>query len=332
MRIFIVVLIALNSHFLQAQTSVRYSLPEEIIEKHNEPIQPIPKQIFLNTDIVTLGEKLFHDPRLSKGNKLACSNCHQLQNGGDDNLPVSITNQNKPDLINSPTVFNSVFNFRQTWRGAFKTLELQAEGDLRNPRHGATTWQELLPKLKAEPLYKADFDKLYDNGITRENVLNAMATYEASLITPNSRFDKFLRGNDEAITDEEKQGYKLFKRHGCIACHQGVNVGGNVFQKFGLFGDYFAERGNIKKADYGLYNVTGLESDRFTFRVPSLRNVAVTAPYLHDGSQETLLDVVQVMARFQLGASIQQQNAEKIVAFLKTLTGEYRGRSLEVQQ
>ncbi len=298
----------------------------------NEPILPIPLTISLDARKVKLGERLFNDPQLSHNNLLACSNCHQLLLGGDDGLARSITNQGKPDLINAPTVFNSVYNFRQTWRGAFRTLELQAEADLKNPRHGATTWDELLPKLIANVYYKKTFHSIYPEGITRKTVLNAIATFEKSLITPNSRFDQYLRGDESAITNDEKKGYLYFKQYGCIACHQGVNVGGNLFQKFGLFADYFSVRGNIKKADYGRFNVTGEEKDRFVFRVPSLRNVGVTAPYLHDGSLDSLRKTIEFMAIYQLGTTLPDEHVIKLELFLNTLTGEYKGQSLFMKE
>ncbi len=294
----------------------------------NEPILPIPLTITLDTRKIKLGERLFNDPQLSHNNLLACANCHQLLLGGDDGLARSITNQGKPDLINAPTVFNSVYNFRQTWRGAFRTLELQAEADIKNPRHGASTWYEVLPKLNANVDYKNTFNSIYPEGITRETVLDSIATFEKSLITPNSKFDQYLRGNESAITKDEKEGYLYFKQYGCIACHQGVNIGGNVFQKFGLFADYFSGRENITKADYGLFNVTGEEKDRFVFRVPSLRNVAITAPYLHDGSEKSLKETIKLMAIYQLGTTLPDEHIDKLEIFLKTLTGEYKGQSL----
>lgn len=293
-----------------------------------EPIQPIPLQHLQNPEKVDLGRLLFNDVRLSKGDRLACATCHQLNQGGDDGLKVSITNRGEQDLINAPTVFNSRYNFRQTWRGQFRSLEEQAEGDIKNPRHGNIDWPELLPKLKAIPEYRLAFKKIYTTGITREAVLELLATYERSLITPNSRFDRYLRGNVDAITSDEKKGYKLFKSHGCIACHQGVNIGGNVFQEFGLFSNYFKKRGNIKKADFGLFNVTKKEKDKFVFRVPGLRNVEVTGPYLHDGAIKNLEEVVDVMAEYQLGASLSKETNQLIVSFLKTLTGKYEGRLL----
>lgn len=308
---------------------VKLSGADTAIALKNEPILPIPFVIALDQKKIALGERLFNDPRLSHSNQMPCAQCHQLAQGGDDGLPRSITNTGEPDTINSPTIFNSGFNFRQTWRGAFKTLEAQAEGDLKNAMHGATNWQELLPKLSRDKDYVKTFNNIYPQGIVRETVLDAIATYDKSLITPNSRFDQYLRGNDNALSYYEMYGYRLFKYYGCIACHQGINAGGNVFQKFGLFDNYFEHRGNITKADYGLMNVTGNEKDKFVFKVPSLRNIAVTGPYLHDGSIDELKDVISIMARFQLGVDIPDEHISNIEKFLHTLTGEYKGQLLE---
>ena len=294
-----------------------------------EPITPIPEEHGQDPARVSLGQQLFNDVRLSKNNILSCASCHQLSQGGDDGLKTSITNNGSPDLINAPTVFNSRFNFRQTWRGKFRNLEQQAEGDLQNPRHGNIGWDELIPKLQNIEYYRKEFKKIYKKGISRESVLELLATYERSLITPGSRFDEYLKGNSKALNKKEKEGYRLFKSHGCIACHQGVNVGGNVYQEFGLFGDYFKKRGNIKKADYGLFNVTGKEGDKFVFRVPGLRNVEVTAPYLHDGTVNDLEEVVKIMAEYQLGTELPEETIKLITAFLKTLTGKYQGKLLQ---
>jgi cytochrome c peroxidase len=299
-----------------------------VVVPDNEPIRPIPLSVNVDPRKVALGEKLFNEPRLAKNNAMPCAFCHQLAQGGDDGLPRSITNTGEPDVINSPTVFNSVFNFRQTWRGAFRSLEAQAEGDLHNPRHGNTTWDELLPKLRNDTRYAGLFGDIYPDGITRDTVLDAIAAFERSLITPNAAFDRYLRGYRNAISPEQVRGYAMFKQYGCIACHQGVNVGGNLFQKLGIFGDYFAERGDITKADLGRFNVTGREEDRHVFRVPSLRNVAVTAPYFHDGSINSLHTAVTLMAKYQLGRPIPAQDVELIVLFLESLTGEYQGQSL----
>lgn len=319
---------------LSFATCVKAELPLPAINENAnylkyEPLQPIPLTISIDESKLELGEKLFDDPQLSHGNVLSCSSCHVLLQGGDDGLTVSVTNQGEKDNINAPTVFNSVFNFRQTWRGEFRTLALQAEDAIKNKKHGASNWPEVIQKLKRDKSYKKHFDDLYGGAITRGSILDALVVFEKSLITPNSRFDKYLRGNQSILTEDEKLGYHYFKMYGCVACHQGINIGGNVFQKFGLFDDYFTQRGNVSKADFGLYNVTGNESDRFVFRVPSLRNVSVTAPYLHDGSIDSLNKVVKIMARYQLGTTINDDHVNKIELFLTTLTGEYKGVLLE---
>lgn len=293
-----------------------------------EPIFPLPLTLQLDERKVQLGEKLFHDPRLSKSGTMACVNCHQVSRNGADGLTKSITNDGTPDFTNAPTVFNVGFNFRQTWRGEFRTLEEQAEADLKNPRHSNTNWDELLPKLHLDAHYSASFADSY-GGVSREGVLDALATYERSLITPNARFDQFLRGKTNALSPEEKHGYRLFKEYGCIACHQGINVGGNLFQKIGIAAPFFKKSGKPGKADLGLFSVTKDEADKNVFKVPSLRNVAVTAPYFHDGSAADLDSAVDTMARVQLGAQLPAEHRRLLVAFLKTLTGEYRGRRLD---
>jgi cytochrome c peroxidase len=179
-----------------------------------------------------------------------------------------------------------------------------------------------LVRLGQDPSYVVAFREIYPEGISAEAVRVSIATYERSLMTPNCRFDRYLRGDALAMTDPEKRGYELFKERGCVRCHQGVNVGGNMFSKFGVLGDYFKDRGDITKADFGRWNVTGKEDDRFVFKVPSLRNLTLTAPYFHDGSASTLEDAVSVMARYQLGNDLPKEEVRLIVAFLKTLTPE----------
>ncbi|MEZ0258124.1 MAG: cytochrome-c peroxidase, partial [Chthoniobacter sp.] len=185
-----------------------------------------------------------------------------------------------------------------------------------------TDFPKIVEKLKVSGDYPQQFARVFHEGLTEQTVKDAIVEYERSLITPNCRFDKWLRGDKKAISTVELEGYRLFKSLGCTSCHQGVNVGGNLYQKFGVMGDYFADRGNITKADYGRFNLTNDEADRFVFRVPSLRNVATTAPYFHDGSAATLPEAVRVMARYQLGRAISEDEVSRIVAFLSTLTGE----------
>jgi cytochrome c peroxidase len=202
------------------------------------------------------------------------------------------------------------------------------DGPVQSVFEMGSTWEQVLGKLRGDPTYAAAFTTLYPEGLGREAVKNAIAEFERSLLTPRSRFDRHLEGDTGALTAEEKAGYLKFKSYGCISCHQGVNIGANLFQRMGVIGDYFADRGNITKADLGRFNVTGQEADRHVFKVPSLRNVAVTAPYFHDGSAATLEEAVAVMAKYQLGRPLPPQDLADIVKFLGTLTGEFEGKPL----
>jgi cytochrome c peroxidase len=294
----------------------------------NEPIYPIPLQILLNPKKVELGEKLFQEPRLSYNNKVSCATCHNLATGGVDRLEHSMGINGVVANTNTSTVFNSGFNFKQEWNGQYETLEAQADGAITNSERMRSNWTEILGKLRQSSDYKKAFALLYDEGITKQTIEDAIATYERSLYTPNSRFDQYLRGNNQAITAQEKEGYRLFKTSGCISCHQGVNVGGNLFQKFGIIGDYFADRGNLTDADLGRFNVTKNQADLYVFKVPSLRNIVLTAPYFHDGSAKTLAEAVAVMAKYQLGRELSAKKIDLIVQFLRTLSGEYQGKPL----
>jgi cytochrome c peroxidase len=184
-----------------------------------------------------------------------------------------------------------------------------------------SNWSEIIAKLSGDSEYRKAFAAIYGDAITAAAMKEAIASFERTLITPNARFDQFLRGIEDAITEEEKQGYLLFKSYGCASCHQGRAVGGNMFEKMGVVRNYFAERGNITASDYGRFNITGVEEHRFEFKVPSLRNVELTAPYFHDGSAKTLEDAVKIMSKYQLGRQMPQEHRDLIVAFLKTLTG-----------
>jgi cytochrome c peroxidase len=290
-----------------------------------EPITPIPHAAEVGTAQVTLGEKLFHDPRLSHSNATACATCHRLAQGGDDGLPLARGADGVLYSRNTPTIFNVALNTRYRWDGAVRTLEAEAESTLHSAAMMNTNWPDLLTKLRVDPDYIAAFNAAYPGGLTREHVLDALSAYVRSLLTPNARFDQYLRGQQQALTAVEQRGYQLFKAYGCAACHQGVNVGGNMFQKFGIFRGDSAPRDDD---DLGRFTVTGVARDRYVFRVPSLRNVAVTAPYYHDGRVETLETAVDLMAKRQLGTALSAEEINLIVQFLHTLTGEYRGRSL----
>jgi cytochrome c peroxidase len=292
-------------------------------------VTPLPLALSLDSRKVALGGRLFNDPKLSGDGSISCASCHNLNTGGVDRKPRSRGVGGMEGGINAPTVFNSGFNFRQFWDGRAETLEDQIDGPLQNPVEMAGTWPKALAAIAEDPQYAAAFNTLYRDGIQMRNVKDAIATFERSLITPNSRFDRFLRGDQTALNAEEQAGYELFKQIGCTSCHQGLNIGGNMYQKLGIMEDYFAVRGHITEVDLGRFNITKLEQDRYFFKVPSLRNVAVTPPYLHDGSAATLEDAVQVMARYQLGKKLKVAEVAKIVAFLRTLTGEYSGKPLK---
>lgn len=290
----------------------------------DSPIQPLPQTVKLDKRKVALGKKLFEDKRLSRDDTVSCASCHDVKTNGANNTPLSTGIAGGRTAVNSPTVFNSGYNFAQFWDGRAATLEAQIDGPVHHPKEMGSNWKQVLAKLQKDQAYVKSFNEIYKNGLRIANVKDAIADYERSLNTPNSRFDKFLRGDSNAINAQEKAGYELFSDLGCISCHQGRGVGGNMFQRFGIVGDYFRDRGNITQADYGRYNVTGDENDIHTFKVPSLRNVELTAPYLHDGQAKTLEDVVQIMVKYQLGRTLEKSKVDKIVAFLKTLTSKPR--------
>lgn len=294
----------------------------------DEALKPLPPVPALDPAKVELGRRLFNEPRLSVNNTLSCASCHQLETGGADNKPFSLGFDGKPVQVNTPSVFNASLNFKQFWNGRVDTLQAQIEQVVISPMEMGSDWNTVVQNLTALPLYQRAFSQAYPDGVTAANVQNALATYERTLLTPNSRFDQYLLGNTEILTLQEKYGYQRFKDYGCIACHQGINIGGNMFQKFGVMGDYFKARGNPVEADLGRYLVTQEEDDRHVFKVPSLRNVAVTAPYFHDASAKTLEEAVDVMFKYQLGRNPNQEDKDLIVQFLKTLTGEWAGKPL----
>ncbi|MGR4973863.1 cytochrome-c peroxidase [Pseudomonas sp. LARHCG127] len=294
----------------------------------DEPLKPLPPIPTLDPKRVQLGLRLFNDPRLSVNNTLSCASCHRLEKGGADDKPFSLGFDGKPVEVNTPTVFNAGLNFHQFWDGRVDTLEEQVHIVVLSPTEMGSTWETVVKRIADDPGYAKDFKDAYPDGVTKPNIQSALADYERTLQTPNSRFDQYLLGNTDALTPREKFGYQRFKEYGCIACHQGVNIGGNMFQKFGIMGDYFVDRGNPTRADEGRFNITGDENDHQVFKVPSLRNVAVTAPYFHDGSAPTLERAVEVMFKYQLGREPLKNDTTLIVEFLKTLTGEWEGKPL----
>ena len=293
----------------------------------NEPIAPLPTTLNIDPAKAEIGRQLFNDVRLSANGKVSCASCHDMAKGGADGRARSIGLRGEATGVNAPTVFNSGFNFVQFWNGRAATLEAQIDGVVQNPVEMGSKWADVVAWISKDATYRKAFNAAYPSGVTKSNIQNAIASFERTLITPTSRFDKYLRGEPNAITTAEKAGYAKFKQYGCIACHQGVNVGGNMFQKFGVMGDYFEQRGKPTEADLGRYLVTKDEEDKNVFKVPSLRNVELTAPYFHDGSAPTLDAAVDVMFKYQLGRVASREDKAAIIAFLKTLTGEARPKS-----
>lgn len=296
--------------------------PSETTGEPRPVIVPLPRDHGRDAAKVALGRRLFFEPRLSRDNTVSCASCHDLDRGGTDRRRHSVGLDGAVGSINAPTVFNSGFNFAQFWDGRAPSLEEQIEGPLHHPKEMASNWSQVLGKLRRDEDYLAAFREVYGAAPSRELVKDAIATFERALITPDSPFDRFLRGEPDAISATARAGFEKFKHYGCVACHQGRNVGGNMFAKFGIMADYFADRGDVRPADLGRYNVTGRERDRHVFKVPSLRSVALTPPYFHDGTAATLEEAVQVMGRYQLGVSLSDEDVEEIVVFLGTLTGK----------
>lgn len=294
-----------------------------------EPVQPLPLTVDLDPEIVALGDKLFHDRRLSGDDTLNCASCHDLTRGGTDQAKVATGIRGQLGPINSPTVYVAMYNLAQFWDGRAKDLQEQAAGPVANPIEMGAVWDEVVEKLKQDEAYQQAFAKLYpDQGLTQTTVTHAIAVFEESLVTPNSRFDQYLRGNVTALTNEEKAGYELFKTH-CASCHSGPALGGLSYEKMGVARDYFKQRGGeLTEVDNCRFNVTKQEKDRHFFKVPVLRNIELTFPYFHDGSAETLADAVRVMGEVQLDKDFSGDEIGNMVAFLKTLTGEYKRKPL----
>lgn len=293
---------------------------------NDEPIKPIelPKEI--NAAQAELGKKLYFDPRLSKSGFISCNSCHNLSMGGTDNLKTSIGHNWHQGPINAPTVLNASLNIAQFWDGRAADLKAQAGGPIANPGEMAFTHDLAVKVLQSIPQYVEEFKKAFgQDQITIDQVTQAIAEFEKTLVTPNSRFDKWLKGDKNALTADEVAGYELFKNSGCVACHHGEAVGGTSFQKMGAVEPY-----QTNNPAEGLKAVTGKEEDRFKFKVPTLRNIELTYPYFHDGEAATLSDAVQIMGQVQLGKKFTPEENAKIVAFLKTLTGDQPNFALPI--
>ena len=283
-----------------------------------ELIEPVEEETKINLKKALLGKKLFFETRLSKDNTISCASCHNIYEGGDDNQKVSQGIKGEKGTLNAPTVLNSKYNFVQFWDGRAKDLKEQASGPIHNPVEMGSDLDEVVKKLKTVDEYEQRFRDVYKQGVTKKGILDAIVEFEKALVTPNSPFDQFLKGNKTALSQEAQEGFKLFKSYGCISCHNGINIGGNLFQKMGIL-----KQPDYDKKEYlGRYNVTKDEEDKYYFKVPTLRNIAQTAPYFHNGEVHTLREAIEVMMEYQLGVQPNTKSVSKILAFLNSLNGQ----------
>jgi cytochrome c peroxidase len=291
-------------------------------------IEPLPRHVRVDPARAALGERLFTDARLSGDQRVSCADCHVLSLGGaNGESHTSLPEREEPVPVNVPTIFNLAFDFRYGWDGRYKTLEQVLDFAIASKATMDSSFVDAAARLKRDAPLANDFASAYPQGLNEVSLRDALAAYCRSAITPNARFDRFLR-RELSLEPDELRGYEAFRDYGCVSCHQGVNVGGNMLQRLGVMLPYFTDARPAAPTDLGRYNLTRDERDRYVFRVPSLRNVARTAPYLHDGSAATLEQAVAVMARYQLGRDLPAETSQQLVAFLRTLTGEYHGKPL----
>ena len=293
-----------------------------------QPFRPLSAPRDLDPRKIALGEALFADPILSSKRRLSCSSCHDLKSGGTIHLARTVGYEGRRHRFNAPSIFNVAENYRLGWRGEFATLQQENEKALLDPNLMATSWQVVIGRLRADRTYFGMFAEAFRRPPDRLAVLDALSTYQRSLVTPNSDFDRYLNGDTSALNDEQLRGYQLFRDYGCASCHQGVNLGGNMLQKFGIYAPAPATKPE-HDVDSERTGVIEPPEKAGMFRVPSLRNVAVTAPYFHDGRTDSLSEAVTIMGESQLGKTLNQADVRSLVAFLTTLTGEYDGKKLE---
>ena len=296
-------------------------------ERAGEPIRPIVPASDINQEKALLGFALYHDTRLSVDNTISCASCHGLNTGGVDNHQYSHGVEDRLGGVNAPTVYNAVYNFVQFWDGRAKTLAEQAAGPPLNPVEMASeSFDQIIAKLQEDKDFVAEFTAVYHDGLTEANTTDAIQEFERTLVTPGSAFDKWLLGDESALTADEIEGYELFKKYDCATCHAGPILGGLTYELMGHRRDYFGDRGlELTHEDNGRFKETGIERDRHRFKVPGLRNVEHTWPYFHDGTRETLEEAVRDMGIYQSDVELTDAEVTKITSFLKTLTGEFNG-------
>ncbi len=301
---------------------VTVALPAAIA-RQAEPIVPV-ATVAVDEARASLGERLFSEVRLSRSGQYSCATCHPLDKGGMDSRQLAERAPATAPSRNTPTIFNAALNASFNWDGSTQTLEEHTSKVVVTLME--LEWSQLVNRLRGATEYATTFRTVYGGAVSKAHVIDAIVSFERTLLTPDAPFDRYLRGEERAISDDAKEGYRRFKAYGCASCHQGMNAGGNLYQRFGVF-----EPVRVPPAltnDPGRRRITGIARDEETFRVPSMRNVAVTAPYFHDGRAATLDEAVGIMGRHQLGRHLSRDDVDSIVVFLRTLTGEFRGRPL----
>lgn len=306
---------ATTDHVELATTDTQYRFTEV-----DGPLQPLPEITYINERWRDLGKALFNSPLLSADNSISCASCHLVDYGGDDGFPVSTGINNATGSRNSPTVLNSSFNFVQFWDGRSSSLAEQVSGPIHNPIEMGSNWGQVIAKLENDALFDDLFKSINPGGVTVEAIVKAITTYEESLVTTGAPIDRYLLGQEDALTTQQKRGFDKFRQFGCITCHQGVNIGGNLFQKIGRIEDIDEQF----RLDLGRYTVTGQEHDKYVFKVPSLRNVAQTAPYFHNGQVKTLKEAIRLMGQAQLGRILSDVDVDDLEAFLQSFSASVK--------
>lgn len=317
--------------WVKSARATYYATGTAIPERANEPVQPIPDSLPTDAKKVSLGFTLFNDKRLSADDTISCHTCHDMEKAGTDNARFAEGIRQQRGDVNAPTVFNAVFNFRQFWDGRAATLHEQVAGPPFNPiEMGSADWQQVLDKLIRDEALTAEFTAVYPDGWTPNNIQDAITEYERTLITPDSPFDQWLKGRDDALSQAELDGYKRFKDYRCASCHVGKSLGGQSYEYMNLKKDYFQDRGGDPLgSDAGHKNFSEKDEHEHMFKVPNLRNIELTGPYLHDGTVATLDETVRIMGVYLAGIELPQQDRDNIVAFMRTLTGKYKGERLK---
>lgn len=317
--------LALGSLLLAVSTAAAQANADVLRDNANSIFKPIPEQASdqLDPNQIELGRQLFFEPRLSASHVISCNTCHNIGTGGADNVPASSGHAWQKGARNSPTVFNAVFNVAQFWDGRAKDLEEQAKGPVQNPVEMHNTPKNVEATLSSMPEYVAAFGKAFPSDkqpVSFDNMARALQAFESTLITPDSRFDLYLKGDDSALDAKEKKGLQTFMSSGCISCHNGVNLGGQAYFPFGLVKK--PDGKILPSGDKGRFEVTKTQNDQYVFRAAPLRNIALTAPYFHSGQVWDLEEAVAIMGTAQLGKQLNAEEVGNIVAFLKTVTGK----------